>query len=204
MTKESDILKIVKEDILEVVGRENKKIPLKFMKLEVTISHSFVSKAIKELEEESWVKISSEEGPWKEYIQLTEEGRVRANVIIKKHSVLEKYLKERRSEEEAIEATNILEHYISTEVLDTIKKLSTLKKKGIPLTEFRQEKGLIANINLNIELFERMISMGIYIGEKIRIMNRVPSGVIVKIRNKKFVLDKSIAKEIRILEYEKF
>jgi Mn-dependent DtxR family transcriptional regulator len=204
MTKESDILKIVKEDILEVVGRENKKIPLKFMKLEVTISHSFVSKAIKELEEESWVKISSEEGPWKEYIQLTEEGRVRANVIIKKHSVLEKYFKERRSEEEAIEATNILEHYISTEVLDTIKKLSTLKKKGIPLTEFRQEKGLIANINLNIELFERMISMGIYIGEKIRIMNRVPSGVIVKIRNKKFVLDKSIAKEIRILEYEKF
>jgi predicted transcriptional regulator len=60
MAKESDILKIVKEDILEVVGRKNKRIPLKFMKLEVTISHSFVSKAIKELEEEDLIKISSE------------------------------------------------------------------------------------------------------------------------------------------------
>ena len=204
MTKESDILKIVKEDILEVVGRKNKRTPLKFMKLEVTVSHSVVSKAIKELEEEGLIKISSEKRPWKEYIQLTKEGQVRANAIIKKHSVLEKYFfKERRSEEEAIEATNILEHYISTEVIDTIKKLSTLKKKGIPLTEFKQEEGLIANINLNIGLFERVISMGIYPGEKIRITDKIPNGIIIEIKNKKFVLDNNIAKEIKVLEYEK-
>lgn len=204
MTKESDILKIVKEDILEVVGRKNKRTPLKFMKLEVTVSHSFVSKAIKELEEEGLVKVSSEKRPQREYIQLTKEGQVRANVIIKKHSVLEKYFfKERRSEEEAIEATNILEHYISTEVIDTIKKLSTFKKEGIPLTEFKQEEGLIANINLNIGLFERVISMGIYPGEKIRITDKIPNGIIIEIKNKKFVLDNNIAKEIKVLEYEK-
>ncbi len=204
MTKESDILKIVKEDILEVVGRKNKRTPLKFMKLEVTVSHSVVSKAIKELEEEGLIKISSEKRPWKEYIQLTKEGQVRANAIIKKHSVLEKYFfKERRSEEEAIEATNILEHYISTEVIDTIKKLSTFKKEGIPLTEFKQEEGLIANINLNIGLFERVISMGIYPGEKIRITDKIPNGIIIEIKNKKFVLDNNIAKEIKVLEYEK-
>jgi len=204
MTKESDILKIVKEDILEVVGRKNKRTPLKFMKLEVTVSHSFVSKAIKELEEEGLIKISSEKRPWKEYIQLTKEGQVRANAIIKKHSILEKYFfKERRSEEEAIEATNILEHYISTEVIDTIKKLSTFKKEGIPLTEFKQEEGLIANINLNIGLFERVISMGIYPGEKIRITDKIPNGIIIEIKNKKFVLDNNIAKEIKVLEYEK-
>ena len=203
MTKESDILKIVKEDILEVVGRKNKRTPLKFMKLEVTVSHSVVSKAIKELEEEGLIKISSEKRPWKEYIQLTKEGQVRATVIIKKHSVLEKYFKERRGEEEAIKATNILEHYISTEVIDTIKKLSTFKKEGIPLTEFKQEEGLIANINLNIGLFERVISMGIYPGEKIRITDKIPNGIIIEIKNKKFVLDNNIAKEIKMLEYEK-
>jgi Mn-dependent DtxR family transcriptional regulator len=87
-----------------------------------------VSKAIKELEEEGLVKVSSEKRPQREYIQLTKEGQVRANVITKKHSILKKYFKERRSEDEAIEATNILEHYISTEVIDTIKKLSTYKK----------------------------------------------------------------------------
>jgi len=203
MAKESDILKIVKEDILEVVGRKNKRIPLKFMKLEVTVSRSFVFKAIKELEEEGLVKVSSEKRPWREYIQLTKKGQARANVIIKKHSVLEKYFKERRSKEEAIKATNILEHYISTEVIDTIKKLSTFKKKGIPLTEFKQKEGLIADINLNIELFERLISMGIHPGEKIKMIKEIPNGIVITVKNKKFVLDKDIAKEIKVLKYEK-
>lgn len=203
MARESDILKIVKEDILEVVGRNNKKTPLKFMKLEVTVSHPFVSKAIKELKEKGLIKVISEKKSGIKYIQLTEEGQARANDIIKKHSVLEKYFKERRSEKEAIEATNILEHYISTEVVNTIKKLSTFKKKGIPLTEFKQEEGLISDIGLNIELFERVISMGIYPGEKIRIIDKIPNAIIVEIKNKKLALDKDIAKEIKVLEYEK-
>ena len=46
MAKESDILKI------EVLSRKNRRTPLKFMKLEVAVTHSFVSKAIKELEKE--------------------------------------------------------------------------------------------------------------------------------------------------------
>jgi len=201
MTKESDILRIVKEDILEVLGRENKRISLKSMRLEVNVSQFFVSEAIKELERESLVKVSSENDS--KYIQLTKEGKIKANVIIKKHSVLEKYFKERKSEDEAIKATNILEHYISTEVIDTIKKLSTFKKKGIPLTEFKQKEGLIANINLNIGLFERVVSMGLYPGEKIRIFDKIPNGIIIKTKNKKFALDKGIAKEIKVLEYEK-
>ncbi len=108
MAKEPDILKIVKEDILEVLGRKNKRIPLKSMELEVTVSHFFISKAIKKLEEEGLIKISSEKKSQRKYIQLTKEGQVKANVIIKKHSVLEKYFKQRRSKEEAIKATNIL------------------------------------------------------------------------------------------------
>ncbi|GAG71326.1 unnamed protein product, partial [marine sediment metagenome] len=53
----SDILKIVKEDILEALGRKNKRISIKFMNLEVNVSHSFVSEAIKELEKEDLIKI---------------------------------------------------------------------------------------------------------------------------------------------------
>lgn len=204
MTKESNILRIVKEDILEALGRENKRTPLKFMKLEVAVSHSFASKAIKELEKEGLIKVFLEKKLGKEYAQLTKEGRIRANIIIKKHSVLEKYFKKRRGREEAIKATNILEHYISTEVVDTIKKLSTFKEKGIPLTEFKQEEGLITNIDLNIGLFERVISMGIYPGEKMRLISVIPGCVIVEIKNKKFALDNNIAKEIEILDYGKF
>jgi len=202
MIKEPEVLKIVKEDILEVLGRKSKKIPLKLMKLEISVSQFFVSKAINELEREDLIKLSLEEKYGKQYIQLTKRGQNRAKDIIKKHLILEEYFKKRMSGKKAIKATNILEHYISTEVVDVIKKLSTFKKKGIPLTRFKKEEGLITNINFSIGLFERLISMGIYPGGKIRIINRVPNGVIIKIKNKKFVLDKDIAKEIKVLEYK--
>jgi len=202
MIKEPEVLKIVKEDILEVLGRKSKKIPLKLMKLEISVSQFFVSKAINELEREDLIKLSLEEKYGKQYIQLTKRGQNRAKDIIKKHLILEEYFKKRMSRKKAINATNVLEHYISTEVVDVIKKLSTFKKKGIPLTRFKKEEGLITNINFSIGLFERLISMGIYPGGKIRIINRVPNGVIIKIKNKKFVLDKDIAKEIKVLEYK--
>lgn len=203
MPKESDILKIVKEDILEALGRKNKRISIKFMNLEVNVSSSFVSEAIKELEKEDLIKISLEKKHQQEYIQLTKKGQSTSKDIIKKHFVLEKYFKKRRGRGEAIRVTNVLEHYISTEVVDTIKKLSTFKKSGVSLTEFKQKEGLITDINLSIGLFERIVSMGIFPGERIRIMNKIPNGVIVEIKNKKFAIAKSIAKEISVLEHEK-
>ena len=56
MEKEPDVLRIVKEDILEVLGREKNKVLLKSMNLEVKVSSFFVSKAIKELEKENLIK----------------------------------------------------------------------------------------------------------------------------------------------------
>ncbi|MDY6894369.1 MAG: FeoA domain-containing protein [Thermotogota bacterium] len=202
MSEEPDILEIVKEDILKVVGREDEKIPLKSIELETAVSSSIVSEAIKELKEEGLIEISSEKETREEYIQLTKEGRVKANVIIKKYDILEEYFKERRSEEEAIKAADILEHYISTEVINTIKKLNTFKDKGIPLTEFKKEEGLITDINLNIGLFERIVSMGICPGEKIRIIGQIPNGIIIEVKNKKFALDKEIARKMKVLELE--
>jgi Mn-dependent DtxR family transcriptional regulator len=193
--KESDTLRIVKEDILEVVGRENKIIPLKFMKLEVKVSNSFVSKAIKELEEEDLIKIPSEK-----YVQLTKKGKAKAKVILKKHSILERYFKERKSEEEAIKATNILEHYVSTEVIDTIKKLSTYKKEGIPLTKLEIKKEAIITdiVFSDYGAFERIVSMGIFPGEKIKITNRISNNIIINVENKKFAMSKDMAKGIEV------
>jgi len=201
--KESDILKIVKEDILEVLGRENKRISLKSMNLEVNVSQFFVSKAINELEKENLIRLSLDKKYGDQCIQLTERGQNKANDILKKHLILEEYFKKRMSVRGAIKAANALEHYISTEVVEVIKKLSTFEKRGIALTEFKKKEGLITDVNLSIALFERLISMGIYPGEKIRITNKIPDGVIIEIKNKKFVLGKDIAKEIEVLEYGK-
>ena len=84
------------------------------------------------------------------------------------------------------------------------RRLSTFKEREIPLTELKRHKeSLITDITIpNYELFERIVSMGISPGEKIKLMNEISCGVIVKVKNKEFALDKKIAEEIKVLEYD--
>lgn len=194
MEKESDVLRIVKEDILEVLKEKNGKVSLLLIEPEIKVSRSFISKAIRELEKEDLIRIK------KNLICLTKEGVKKAENIIKKHLILENYFRKIRSKKGAYKAAGILEHYVSMEVIENIKKLSTLKKEGVPLTEFKQKEGLITDIIFSIGLFERIISMGIFPGEKIEITNKLPDGIIVEIENKKFALAKKIARGIKVLK----
>ena len=194
MEKELDVLRIVKEDILEVLKQKNGEVSLLLIKPEVKVSRSFISKAIRELGEESLIQIK------KDLICLTEEGMKRGERILGKHLILEDYFRKIRSKKEAYKAASILEHYVSMEVIDNIKKLSTFKKEGVPLTEFKQKEGLIADTIFDIGLFERIISMGIFPGEKIKITNKLPNSIIVEIENKKFALAKKIASGIKVLK----
>lgn len=200
MTKESDILKIVKEDILRILGEEeSKKTSLESIKLDIKVSNLFLFKAVEELKKEGLIQSQGN------FILLTKEGQEEAKNIIKKHLVLENYFKKTRSEREAHEAAHILEHYVSKEVVDDIKELYTFKKEGVPLTEFEIKKeGIITDIMFSdYELFERVVSMGMYIGEKIRITNKIPNAIIIALENKKFALDNDIAEGLRVLAYER-
>ena len=102
------------------------------MKLEVAVTHSFVSKVIKELEKEGLVKVFQKRSPKESIYNWRRKGKSIQMLLSKKYSVLEKYFKQRRSEEEVIRATNILEHCISTEVIDNIKKYLLSKRKAFP------------------------------------------------------------------------
>ena len=130
VSKESDISKIVKEDILRILGEKKVKVSLESIEFEIKVSHSLLSKTIKSLEEENLVKVE------KGLIRLTKKGREESKVIVNKHQVLENYFKEKRSEREAHRAAHLIEHYISEEVLNNIKKINTLNKEGIPLVKF--------------------------------------------------------------------
>jgi Mn-dependent DtxR family transcriptional regulator len=196
--KEPDILKIVKEDILRILSEQEDKATLGEIKSEITASRSFLHEAIRSLEEDNLIGIEDT------CIRLTEKGRNEAKDIVKKHRILENYLKETRSEREAHQAAHLFEHYVSEEVINNIKKLSTINKEGVPLTNFQlHTKGIITDVSLSdYGLFERIVSMGMFLGEKVTVSNEIPHAIIVKIGNKKFALDKNIAKEIRAVEYE--
>lgn len=197
MIEESKILTIVKEDILRILGERKEKASLEFIKAEIKVCRSFVSEAIRDLEEKDLIQVK------KNFVRLIKKGQIQADNILRKYLTLEKYFEKARSKKEAHKIAHILEHYISEEVIRNIKKLSTLKGKGIPLIRFKQKEGLIINLNLNIGLFERIISMGIFPGEKIKIINKIPNAIVIEVKNKKFALAKDIAKEIKVLEYDK-
>jgi len=198
--KEPDILKIVKEDVLRILCERRKKTPLEIMKDEIKVAHALISEALEELERDGLIAIQ------KNFISLTGMGQESAKNILEKHFVLENYFKKTGSKIEAHTAAHILEHYVSGEVINNIKKLSTLKMEGVPLTKFElKEEGMITDITFSdYKLFERIVSMGIFLGEKITITNEISHGVVVKIRNKKFALDKIIAEEIKVVECERF
>ena len=196
--KESDTLRIVKEDILRILAEKTgKSSPLGFIKSGVRVSNSFISEAIRGLEEEGLIQVKED------FIALTEKGQASATSILEKHLNFEQYLGKTRSGGEAHEVAHILEHYVSQEVIDNIKRLSTFKKEGIPLTKFEFNKeGIITNITFSDStLFERIVSMGIVPGERIKIANRIGHTVIANV-NKKFALDEDIARGIEVLEYE--
>ncbi len=195
MLKKSGILKIVREDILRTLSERKKKVSFESLKREIKVLDSFISQAIKDLEEENLVRVEGDS------LILTQMGRNKAQDILQKHLVLENYFKETSNEQIAHKKAHIIEHYISEEVIKNIKKLHTLKVKGVPLTRSRlHEKSLIADITTpSHELFERIVSMGIFPGEEIRITNRISHGVVVKTKNQKFALGQDIAKEIKVI-----
>ena len=129
MTKKSNILKIVKEDILRILGERKGKVSLDIIKEEIKVSFPFIYDAIEELKREGLIKSQQS------FFRLTEKGQGNAKDILKKYLIFENYFKKSRTENEAHKIANILEHYVSKEVLNNIKKLSTLKEKGIYLTK---------------------------------------------------------------------
>ncbi|MGD8544167.1 MAG: FeoA domain-containing protein [Candidatus Bathyarchaeota archaeon] len=198
-SKKLDILKIVKEDVLRALCERRRKTSLEIIKDEIKVAHALISEALEELERDGLIAIQEN------LVLLTGLGQESAKNILKKHFVLENYFEKTRSKLEAHTTAHILEHYVSGEVINNIKKLSTLKKEGIPLTKFELNKeGMITDITFSdYGLFERIVSMGIFLGEKITITNEISHGIVVKIKNKKFALDKNIAEEIKVVEHEK-
>ena len=56
MNKKSNIIKIVKEDILRILGEQRRRVSLEILKEKIKVSLSFICEAIEELEREGLIK----------------------------------------------------------------------------------------------------------------------------------------------------
>ncbi len=86
------------------------------------------------------------------------------------------------------------------EVINKLKKISTLKRESISATDIECKERMITDVALDIKLFERMVSMGIFPGERISITSKIPGRVIIEVGNKKLALDEEIAEGIKVLK----
>jgi len=195
MEKKSEILRIVVEDILRLLAEEGKKATSEQINQEAKASQPFILEAIDTLIENKL--ISSDKG----LFYLTPKGEDAAENILEKHLFLERYFKDTKGKKKAHEISHIFEHYISKEVLDNLKKLSTFKGMGSSLSGLKGDSGFITDIDLETKQFERIISMGVFPGEKIRVLAKLPNGLVFKVENKKIFASWEIAKGIKVLGY---
>jgi Mn-dependent DtxR family transcriptional regulator len=192
-----NFLKITEEDVLRILGESEEKLSVLSMKERLRISSSILLEAVKALEKVELILVEND------LIGLTNKGLKRAKDIIGVHINIENYIKETKSERDAHRIAHLLEHYVSNEVINNIKNRLASRREGLPLTEFELgKKGLIIDIIFSdYKLFERMVSMGILLGEVLEITHKITNNVIIKINNKKIVLDESIARGIQVIEY---
>lgn len=195
----AEVLEIVEEDILRITGEKNTKISLEVLKSKIKVSDNCFNNSINKLKKENLIRLKPK------FLELTKDGQKKAENIIEKHLVIENYFKKTRDEKEAHRAAHIIEHYISKEAIKDIKKLSTLRKEGIPLVEIGLDRDtIISDIAFSdFGLFERIISIGIFPGQRIRVINKISDVVVIKVNNKKFALDKNIASGIKALINER-
>jgi len=67
--KETDVLKMVKEDALRIMGERKENVSLEVIKAKIRVSHSFISRTIRSLKEEKLIRVENK------FIRLTKKGR---------------------------------------------------------------------------------------------------------------------------------
>lgn len=204
MKVEKQLIEIVKENILRVMveetyGNEDIKRIRKLARHPIIPESSisdldeYFMDGLKELQEKGLVVISNNE------VFITKEGQIEAKCTFSKHKIIEKYFMKGLDEKEAHKVAHILEHLISKEVIENMKRISSQEEHGIALKDFTSDEGVITELRIDdTHLFERMVSMGICPGQKIRIIARLAPGIVVKLRHTQIAVDNCICNGIKV------
>jgi Mn-dependent DtxR family transcriptional regulator len=195
---------IVKENILRVLleetyGTEYIKRVRELAKHDIILDESasdldeFFMESLNELGASGLVEIHEDE------VTITEKGRDEAESIYSKHKTIEQFFLKDFDEIESHKLADILEHSISKEVLEKMTRISSLEGYGVPLNDMISNEGIITELKIeDTQLVERLISMGLCPGQKIKIIAIIAPGIVLKIKNTQIAIDKSICNGIMV------
>jgi len=133
-------------------------------------------------------------------VSLTPNGILIAKEIHKRHNKIENFIKGKGMICDAHEMAHILEHELTTETIQKIKKASELKGKGRPLINFSLPFGTIVGLDLpNCRVWTKLISIGIFPGQKIHIIERNSTNFLIEVKNSRVAIDKILANGILLI-----
>lgn len=206
-TEEKKPIDIIKENILRVMIEETNGTEeiakVRELVKEPIIPESwktdldeFFMEGLKELQEKELINIINKDV---KQIFITQKGRTIAEDIFYRHTTIEEYLMRFYDEKMAHRAAHILEHMVSKEVIANLKRLNSYESDGVSLREFASTEGLIIALKIeDTQLFERMVSMGVCPGQRIKIIARVSAGLIIKLKHTQIAIDNSICDDIKV------
>lgn len=195
-------LKEIMEDILRLAAeKEGDLIPFSLLKSETSASDELFVEAIDRLERKGLASIERDE------FILTKIGREKAEKILEKHAIIEKYFKEIFEEPMRHDVAHALEHFVADKTISRMRELLMMNERGKPAPEFPigREVLIVAIQSTDKNILEKIISLGLAPGGKVKIEERIPSAVIFNIEGRKVALANELAEKIlAVIEDEEY
>ncbi len=135
------------------------------------------------------------------HISLTPKGETYGMIIAKKHQAIENAFQNPISPVNSHKIASILEHSLSSREIEQLIFMQQTKNiKSFPLNEYTLPQATIYRITFySDKLFYKMISLGIYPGQRIEISHQNNNNQIIKVKNSRFAIDRIIARNIQVI-----
>ncbi len=135
------------------------------------------------------------------HIFLTQKGETYGMIIAKKHQAIESAFLNPISPVNSHKIASILEHSLSSRAIEQLIFMQHTKNiKSFPLDDYNLPQATIYRITFDSEkLFYKMISLGIYPGQRIEISHQNNNNQIIKVKNSRFAIDRFIARNIQVI-----
>lgn len=113
---------------------------------------------------------------------------------------IESFIKNQTNSCDANQMAHILEHSLTEDVIKNMFAVSSLKKQGIPLSQFILPSGTIVDISWNsCNLMTNLISIGIFPGQRIQILSKLVNNYLLEVKRSKIAIDRILAKAIKLI-----
>lgn len=190
-----EVLKRGEEDILKFMfENKEKKIDLPILERITKNFNIILDEVLKRLQKEKLVILQGN------IYSLTPPGVEIGGEILKKHMEIEYFIKTQTNKCDAHQMAHILEHSLTENAIQGMFAVSSLKKQGIPLSQFILPSGTIVDISWNsCNLMTKLISIGIFPGQRIHILSKSVNNFLLEVKKSKIAIDRILARGIKLI-----